>query len=247
MKKFLFTLLIAAFAATVSAQTAKKVVAVKKTTTGKTATKSAVQPLAITNTLDSASYAFGLGTASNMKQGGITALNYALLLQGFKDAFAGKTPLIDKAKSEVAINNLVNSLTRAKYSVQINEGKSFLENNKKLPGVQVTASGLQYQVLTKGTGVSPKVTDTVLVHYKGSLLNGKEFDSSYKSNQPISFPLNGVIPGWIEGVQLMQQGAKFKFFIPYQLAYGESGAGNNIPPFSTLVFEVELLKVTASK
>jgi FKBP-type peptidyl-prolyl cis-trans isomerase len=101
--------------------------------------------------------------------------------------------------------------------------------------------------LTKGTGVSPKLTDTVSVHYKGSLLSGKEFDSSYKRNEPISFPLNGVIPGWTEGVQLMQPGAKYKFFIPYQLGYGAQGAGNDIPPFSTLVFEVELLKVMASK
>ena len=106
-----------------------------------------------------------------------------------------------------------------------------------------TASGIQYQVLTKGAGISPKATDTVLVHYKGTLLNGKEFDSSYSRNEPISFPLNGVIPGWTEGVQLMQTGAKYKFFIPYNLAYGENGAGQDIPPFSTLVFEIELLKV----
>ncbi|MEJ7557542.1 MAG: FKBP-type peptidyl-prolyl cis-trans isomerase [Pedobacter sp.] len=247
MKKTLFTLLIAAISLSGFAQTAKKATPAKKTTAGRTVVKTAVAPLAIRNTMDSASYAFGLGTASNMKQGGITSLNYELLLKGFKDAFAGKTPLIEKDKAEKAINNLISSLTKSKYAVQINEGKTFLENNKKQPGIQVTASGLQYQVLTKGTGVSPKITDTVSVHYKGSLLSGKEFDSSYKRNEPISFPLNGVIPGWTEGVQLMQPGAKYKFFIPYQLAYGEQGAGGDIPPFSTLVFEVELLKVMASK
>jgi FKBP-type peptidyl-prolyl cis-trans isomerase len=211
MKKLLFLLLIAPFAVSSLAQTAKKATPAKKATTVRTVAKTAVQPLAVKNTLDSASYAFGLGMASNLKQGGITTLNYDLLLQGFKDAFSGRSPLIDKQKSEIAINNLVSGVTKAKYSGQINEGKTFLENNKIQSGVIVTASGLQYQVLTKGTGVSPKVTDTVTVHYKGSLLNGKEFDSSYKRGEPISFPLNGVIPGWTEGVQLMQPGAKYKF------------------------------------
>jgi FKBP-type peptidyl-prolyl cis-trans isomerase len=243
MKKALLTLFIAATAITGFAQTAKKTVTAKKTTGAKTLTKTVVKPVVLRNTLDSASYAFGLGTASNMKQGGINSLNYDLLLQGFKDAFAGKTPLIDKQKAEVAINNLVSGVTKAKFAPQINAGKTFLENNKKQAGIQVTPSGLQYQVLTKGTGVNPKLTDTVLVHYKGTLLDGKQFDSSYDRKEPISFPLNGVIPGWTEGVQLMQPGAKYKFFIPYQLAYGERGAGNDIPPFSTLIFEVELLKV----
>ena len=243
MKKLVITLLIPAFASIGYAQTAKKTTTTKKPAAVKTVAKSAGQPLSMKNTLDSASYAFGLGTASNMKQGGITSLNYDLLIQGFKDAFLGKTPLIDKQKAEIAINNLVSGITKSKYSVQLAEAKTFLDNNKKQPGIMVTPSGLQYQVLTKGTGISPKTTDTVLVHYKGSLLSGKQFDSSYDRNEPISFPVNGVIPGWTEGLQLMQAGAKYKFFIPYQLAYGERGAGNDIPPFSTLVFEVELLKV----
>ena len=123
------------------------------------------------------------------------------------------------------------------------EGQDFLEQNKKRAGVQTTASGLQYEVLTAGTGVKPLATDSVLVHYKGTLLNGKQFDSSYDRGEPISFPLNRVIPGWTEGVQLMPAGSKYKFFIPYNLAYGERGAGQDIPPYSTLIFEVELLKV----
>ena len=243
MKKIVFTLLIPAFASIGYAQTAKKSTPAKKTTTVRTVAKTPAKPLSIKNTLDSASYAFGLGTASNMKQGGITGLNYDLLLQGFKDAFSGRAPLIEKQKAEIAINNLISSLTKAKYTVQLEEATAFLENNKKQPGIMVTPSGLQYQVLSKGTGISPKPTDTVLVHYKGSLLNGKQFDSSYDRNEPISFPVNGVIPGWTEGLQFMQAGAKYKFFIPYQLAYGERGAGNDIPPYSTLIFEVELLKV----
>ena len=130
-----------------------------------------------------------------------------------------------------------------KFGPALAEGKAFLEKNKKQPGIQVTASGIQYQVINKGTGIRPKDTDTVTVNYKGTLLNGKQFDSSYGRNEPLSLPLNRVIAGWIEGVQLMQTGSKYKFFVPYNLAYGERGAGADIPPYSTLIFEIELLKV----
>jgi FKBP-type peptidyl-prolyl cis-trans isomerase FkpA len=122
-------------------------------------------------------------------------------------------------------------------------GKAFLAENAKKEGVKTTPSGLQYIVLKEGSGKSPKATDVVLVHYAGTLLNGKEFDSSYKRGEPISFPLNQVIPGWTEGVQLMKEGAKYKFFIPSNLAYGPRGAGGLIGPDETLIFEVELLKV----
>lgn len=125
----------------------------------------------------------------------------------------------------------------------LEKGQQFLQENAKKEGVKTTPSGLQYLVLTEGSGKSPKATDTVLVHYKGTLLNGTEFDSSYKRNQPISFPLNQVIPGWTEGVQLMKEGAKYRFFIPSNLAYGPRGAGGVIGPDETLIFDVELLKV----
>lgn len=125
----------------------------------------------------------------------------------------------------------------------LEKGEQFLTENAKKPGIKTTASGLQYEVLTEGTGKSPKATDTVLVHYKGTLLDGKEFDSSYKRNAPIEFPLNGVIPGWTEGVQLMKEGGKTRFFIPSNLAYGKRGAGGAIGPDETLIFDVELLKV----
>lgn len=122
-------------------------------------------------------------------------------------------------------------------------GAAFLTENAAKPGVTTTASGLQYAVLTPGTGRSPKATDTVLVHYRGTTIDGKEFDSSYRRREPIEFPLNGVIAGWTEGVQLMQEGAKYQFFIPSELAYGRRGAGGAIGPDETLIFEVELLKV----
>ena len=125
----------------------------------------------------------------------------------------------------------------------IAEGKVYLDANAKKEGVKVTKSGLQYEVLQEGTGKSPKATDTVRCHYEGRLLDGTVFDSSYKRGEPADFGLNQVIPGWTEGVQLMKEGAKFRFTIPYLLAYGEQGAGASIPPFSTLVFDVELIKV----
>jgi len=122
-------------------------------------------------------------------------------------------------------------------------GQAFLKANASKPGVHTTPSGLQYKVITEGHGKSPKATDTVLVHYRGTTIDGTEFDSSYKRNEPISFPLNGVIPGWTEGVQLMKEGGKIELFIPSDLAYGSRGAGGVIAPDSTLIFDVELLKV----
>ena len=128
--------------------------------------------------------------------------------------------------------------------IALAKGEKFLQDNAAKEGVTTTASGLQYKVITEGTGKSPKATDTVLVHYAGTLINGTEFDSSYKRKEPIEFPLNRVIPGWTEGVQLMKEGAKFRFFIPSKLAYGPRGAGRDIGPNEALIFEVELLKVS---
>lgn len=123
-------------------------------------------------------------------------------------------------------------------------GAAFLAENAKKTNIKTTASGLQYEVLSQGKGAkSPSATDTVTVHYKGTTLDGKEFDSSYSRGEPASFPLNRVIPGWTEGVQLMKEGDKFRFFIPSELAYGAEGAGRDIGPYSTLIFEVELIKI----
>jgi FKBP-type peptidyl-prolyl cis-trans isomerase len=142
-----------------------------------------------------------------------------------------------------AFSITLTSTTVMSQTSNLEAGQAFLKQNATQPGVKTTASGLQYLVLTEGHGKSPKATDTVLVHYKGNLLDGTEFDSSYKRNEPISFPLNGVIPGWTEGVQLMKEGGKVRLFIPSNLAYGSRGAGGVIPPDSTLVFDIELLKV----
>lgn len=251
MKKvYLLTLLASAIAFSAAAQTktnsAKNAAPVKNTTP----TRSATKPIVFKNKLDSASYAFGLAMATNLKEGGLEGLNYELLNKGLKDAFTGAETLMTEEVSQNAINSLFESLAsireereKKKHEPTIKEGEAFLAKNKANPNIKTTASGLQYEVLTEGTGPQPKATDEVTVHYKGSLLNGYEFDSSYKRNEPTSFGLNQVIPGWTEGVQLMKEGAKYKFYIPYHLAYGSRGAGGEIPPFSTLIFEIELIKV----
>ncbi|MCX2576204.1 FKBP-type peptidyl-prolyl cis-trans isomerase [Pedobacter sandarakinus] len=242
------TLAIASYAQTKPA--AKKPVAKKTTATAKPITA----PIALKSALDSTSYAFGTSIGSGLKSTGLTVLNYDALLKGLKDAFTGGKVVLTQEQAQACINEAITKASEAKNKAEtaankikfapiMKEGQDFLDQNKKRAGVQTTPSGLQYEVLTAGTGVKPLATDSVLVHYKGTLLNGKQFDSSYDRGEPISFPLNRVIPGWTEGVQLMPAGSKYKFFIPYQLAYGERGAGADIPPYSTLIFEVELLKV----
>jgi FKBP-type peptidyl-prolyl cis-trans isomerase len=145
----------------------------------------------------------------------------------------------------MAVTSILSNTTIMAQDASSNlaKGQAFLKENATKPGVHTTASGLQYKVITEGHGKSPKSTDTVLVHYRGTTIDGTEFDSSYKRNEPISFPLNGVIPGWTEGVQLMKEGGKMQLFIPSNLAYGSRGAGGVIAPDSTLVFDIELLKV----
>ena len=134
-------------------------------------------------------------------------------------------------------------MQKAQSGGKISEGEAFLAENGKRPEVTTTASGLQYEVIEMGDGAKPTASSTVKVHYRGTLLDGTVFDSSYDRGEPISFPLNGVIRGWTEGLQLMPVGSKFKFYIPYDLAYGERGAGQVIGPYETLIFEVELLNI----
>lgn len=236
MKKLFITLLIPFCGYAAVAQTTHKTIVKKSTKTVAATSKP-------TSLLDSASYAFGLSMATSLKGSGLKTLNYELMVKGLKDAFSGQTPLMTQEASQKAIESLFKNVSQSKFSANITEGANFLANNKKNPGVKTTASGLQYQVITPGNGAKPAVTDTVLVNYKGTLLNGKQFDSSYDRNEPLSLSLDRVIPGWTEGMQLMSPGAKYKFFIPYNLAYGERGAGQDIPPYSTLIFEIELLKV----
>jgi FKBP-type peptidyl-prolyl cis-trans isomerase len=239
MKKSYITLAICFAAFSINAQTKKPVA---KKPVAKVAAKPAISPLSLRNNLDSASYSFGTSMGTGLKSNGITSLNYELLLKGLKDAFANKTLMLNKEASQEAINNLFMEKSKSKFSATIKEGETFLANNKKVDGVKTTASGLQYFVIKQGTGPKPTLSNTVEVNYKGTLLNGKQFDSN-EGKEPISFQLDGVIPGWTEGLQLMTQGSKYRFFVPYHLAYGERGAGRDIMPYSTLIFEIELLEV----
>lgn len=235
---------------TISVVTAQK----KKTTSDKTTASVALKTQG-----DSISYAIGQNIFTNLKDPGIQ-LNLNVLIESLKDASKEKSILTQEqiVKVLTALNARMQERQMAQRKAEEEkkkeemaplieknklEGAAFLNENKKKEGVVTTASGLQYKVITKGTGLSPADTSTVKVHYKGTLLDGKVFDSSYDRNEPATFPLNQVIKGWTEGLQLMQVGSKYQFFIPYDLAYGEMGRGETIPPAAVLIFEVELLDI----
>lgn len=193
--------------------------------------------------MDSVSYALGVLFATNMKNEGLSDLVPNEVAQGFDDVLNG-TPKIELAAADEILRTAMTALQEEKSKVEIEIGKKFLEDNSKKEGIQVTDSGLQYIHETVGDGESPEATNKVTVHYKGTLLDGTEFDSSYKRGEPISFGLNQVIPGWTEGLQLMKIGGKTTFYIPENLAYGaRPNPGGPIPPYATLIFEVELLGI----
>lgn len=200
--------------------------------------------------MDKVSYALGLGIGRQLSQMGAQTLDIDDFAQAIKDVLQGNSPSITDAEAQELVNNFFaeqeakqREAAAEHYKEVKAAGEQFLADNAKKDGVVTLASGLQYTVLTEGNGRSPKATDTVKCHYEGTLTDGTVFDSSYRRGEPAEFPLNGVIAGWTEGLQLMQEGAKYRFFIPYTLAYGERGAGQSIPPFSALVFDVELIEV----
>lgn len=201
--------------------------------------------------MDKLSYALGLGIGQQLKQMG---LKDSLVIDDFAasitDVLNDNDLKVSHQEGQAIVNAFFQDLESKQKATQAEAGKAaktagedFLAENAKKDGVTVTKSGLQYEVLNEGSGKKPKATDTVRCHYEGRLLDGTVFDSSYKRNEPADFGLQQVIAGWTEGVQLMAEGAKYRFYIPYMLAYGEGGAGAMIPPFSTLVFDVELIKV----
>lgn len=199
-----------------------------------------------------ASYAIGVDIARNVKKAPFE-VDVKALAAGLTDGFGDKQSLTEAEQREAIMALQKQAAEKAQASQKAageksrKEGQEFMAANGKKAGVKTTASGLQYEVLKAGDGKgkSPKATDSVKVHYHGTLIDGKVFDSSVERKEPISFPLNGVIPGWTEGLQLMKEGDKFKFVIPADLAYGDRGAGEDIAPGSTLIFEVELLAVNA--
>src|SRR5216117_2519002 len=193
---------------------------------------------------DKVSYSIGMNIGFNLSRQKVD-INPELLAAGIKDAIAGKPQLTQDQVKDVMAQFEKDMEQKQKQAGEKNktEGAKFLEDNKKKPGVKTTASGLEYKVEKEGTGAQPKPTDMVTVNYRGTLMDGTEFDSSYKRGQPASFPVNGVIKGWTEALQLMKQGSKYQLFIPSNLAYGERAMGPDIGPNSTLIFEVELQEV----
>ena len=200
--------------------------------------------------MDKVSYALGLGIGQQLAQMGASDLNIDDFADAIKDVINGNELKVPHKDAQTIVQEYfrqqeerINAIRAEQGKAAKAEGEKFLAENGKKEGVVTLKSGLQYEVLREGNGKKHKDTDQVKCHYEGTLINGQVFDSSYKRNEPAVFPLNQVIPGWTEGLQLMQEGAKYRFYIPYILAYGESGAGGSIPPFATLIFDVELLEV----
>lgn len=193
--------------------------------------------------MDKLSYALGLGIGRQLSQMGAAEIVAEDFAQAIKDVLAGAELKVSDGEAQTIVNKFFEEKQNAQAESAKAEGENFLAENAKKDGVVVLPSGLQYQVLKEGTGKQPKATDQVECHYEGTLINGQVFDSSYQRGQTATFGLNQVIAGWTEGVQLMKEGAKYRFFIPYNLAYGERGAGQSIPPYAALVFDVELVAV----
>ena len=200
--------------------------------------------------MDQLSYALGLGIGHQLLQMNAEGLNIDDFAQAIKDVMTGGELKMKEAEAQQMVQQffaeqeaLQQAANAEKGKAAKAEGEQFLAENAKKEGVKTTASGLQYQVLRDGNGQQPKATDQVECHYEGTLIDGTKFDSSYDRGQTATFPLNQVIAGWTEGLQLMHEGAKYRFFIPYQLGYGERGAGASIPPYAALIFDVELVAV----
>ena len=200
--------------------------------------------------MDKVSYALGLGIGQQLSQMGASELNIDDFAQAIKDVINGSELKVQHREAQQIVQDYfakqeekINAQRAEQGKAQKEAGEKYLAENAKKEGVVTTKSGLQYKVLQEGKGKQPTAKDTVMCHYEGFLIDGTVFDSSVQRGEPATFPLQQVIAGWTEGLQLMQEGAKYRFFIPYRLAYGEGGAGGMIPPFATLIFDVELIQV----
>ncbi|MEO8765050.1 MAG: FKBP-type peptidyl-prolyl cis-trans isomerase [Ginsengibacter sp.] len=231
MKRLLFILPV--FVSASYAQTKKPT----KPVTTKTPVTTALSPI------DSLSYAMGIQTAQYYKAQGADKINSAMIKKAYDDVYSNKTLLISPDQCNMTIQKKLQEYMSQQASREKESGIKFLEANKSKPGVITLPSGLQYEIITQGTGPVPIATDTVKANYIGSLIDGKEFDNSYKRGEPITIPVTGVIRGWIEALQLMPVGSKWKLYIPSDLGYGDRGAGGAIPGGSALIFEIELLEI----
>ena len=199
--------------------------------------------VALTDTLKRVSYSLGTLVGENLKGQGGDSLNVEALSAGLKDVFDGQKLQIASEEGLAIVQKYMQAAMERKASKSKVENAAFLEKNKSADGIKITASGLQYKINATGKGKTPIATDKVTVHYTGKLIDGTVFDSSVERNEPVTLQVNNVIPGWTEALQLMHEGDKWTLYIPSDLGYGDRGAGEQIPPFSTLVFEVELIKV----
>jgi len=193
--------------------------------------------------MEKVSYALGLSLGNNLLGSGVATLNYAQLAKGIQDVMEHNKPEMSYEEAQAVINEFFQSLQAKMGDKAESEGKAFLEENSKRAEIVTLESGLQYEVLSKGEGAIPQAADTVKVHYHGTLIDGKVFDSSVKRGEPATFGVTQVISGWVEALQLMPVGSKWKLYIPSELAYGAQGAGQSIAPYSALIFEVELLDI----
>ena len=192
---------------------------------------------------DRVSYCLGLSIASNLITSGVKTIQVEPFMEALDAAFNGKMPELSPDEANKILQEYFMKSQEEQSGKSIETGKKFLEENGKKTGIVTTASGLQYEIMSEGNGEKPKGTDSVKCHYHGTLIDGTVFDSSVKRGQPATFPVNGVIAGWVEALQLMPVGSKWKLFVPSDLAYGAQGAGNLIGPHTTLIFEVELLEI----
>lgn len=205
--------------------------------------KQVTEPVNLETASDSASYAIGIQISENFKSQDLKdVINFDALIAGINENIADESR-IEMEATEKIVNDFFSSIQQNQHTDKVAAGEAFLAEKEKEAGVHKTSSGLMYKVITEGTGRIPSASDQVKTHYRGTLIDGTEFDSSYSRNEPAVFPVNGVIPGWVEALQLMKEGAKWELYIPYNLAYGERGAGRSIGPYETLVFEIELLSI----
>lgn len=193
--------------------------------------------------MDKFSYGLGMGIGQNLLSMGVKDMNIEDFIKGISDVLSGNKTELTHSEAQKVVNEYFQKLAEEAYAVNRNAGEKFLAENAKKEGVTTLPSGLQYEVIKEGNGKKPSATDRVQCHYEGTLIDGTIFDSSIKRGEPAVFGVNQVIRGWVEALQLMQEGAKWRLYIPYDMAYGEHGAGEMIPPYSALVFDVELIKV----
>ncbi len=193
--------------------------------------------------MDKFSYGLGMGIGQNLLSMGVKDMNIEDFIKGISDVLSGNKTELTHSEAQKVVNEHFQKLAEEAYAVNRNAGEKFLAENAKKESITTLPSGLQYEVIKEGNGKKPSATDRVQCHYEGTLIDGTIFDSSIKRGEPAVFGVNQVIKGWVEALQLMQEGAKWRLYIPYDMAYGEHGAGEMIPPYSALIFDVELIKV----